>query len=61
MYDPEAILSWLEENVEKMRRSRAKSLAAIASGAMRMNGSGVLALGTPARPVRKIGSRVGCA
>jgi len=58
MYDPQAILSWLEENVEKMRRSRAKSLAAIASGAMRMNGSGVLALGRamdgPALPKHRI-------
>ena len=45
MYDPEAILSWLEEKVYGMRRSRAKTLAAIVGGAMRMQGSGVLALG----------------
>ena len=45
MYDPAHILSWLEEKVEGMRRSRAKTLASIVGGAMRMNGSGVLALG----------------
>ena len=58
MYDPEHILAWLEENVEGMRRSRAKSLAVIAAGAMRMNGSGVLALGRamdgPTRPKHRI-------
>ena len=45
MYDPEDILSWLEEKVHGMRRSRTKTLAAIVGGAMRMQGSGVLALG----------------
>ena len=45
MYDPSNILTWLEENVEGMRRSRMKTLASIVSGAMRMQGSGVLALG----------------
>ena len=45
MYDPSKILTWLEEKVQVMRRSRAKTLAAICSGAMRMQGSGVLALG----------------
>jgi hypothetical protein len=45
MYDPSHILSWLEEKVESMRRSRAKTLASIVGGAMRMQGSGVLALG----------------
>lgn len=44
MYDPSNILSWLEENVQ-MRQSRRKTLAAVASGAMRLQGSGVLALG----------------
>lgn len=44
MYDPTKILTWLEGNVQ-MRRSRMKTLAAIVSGAMRMQGSGVLALG----------------
>ena len=45
MYEPKHILSWLEEKVEGTRRSRAKTLAAITGGAMRMQGSGVLALG----------------
>jgi len=45
MYDPSNILAWLTENVESMRLSRAKTLAAIVGGAMRMNGTGVLALG----------------
>ena len=45
MYEPEDILSWLEEKVHGMRRSRTKTLAAIVGGAMRMQGSGVLALG----------------
>ena len=44
MYDPRNILTWLEENVQ-MRQSRRKSLAAIAAGAMRLQGVGVLALG----------------
>lgn len=44
MYDPSNILSWLEENVH-MRQSRRKTLAAIVSGAMRLQGTGVLALG----------------
>lgn len=44
MYDPNKILTWLEEKVQ-MRRSRMKTLAAIVSGAMRMQGCGVLALG----------------
>jgi hypothetical protein len=45
MYDPDNILAWLEEKVEGMRRSRMKTLASIVGGAMRMRGSGVLALG----------------
>ena len=44
MYDPASILSWLEGKVE-MRLSRMKTMARIVSGAMRMQGSGVLALG----------------
>ncbi len=44
MYDPSKILAWLEENVQ-MRQSRRKSLAAIVGGAMRLQGTGVLALG----------------
>lgn len=42
MYDPSKILTWLEEKVQ-MRQSRRKSLAALVSGAMRLQGTGVLA------------------
>ena len=45
MFSPSKILPWFEGNVQSMRRSRMKTLAAITSGAMRMQGSGVLALG----------------
>lgn len=45
MYDPSKILAWLEENVQSMRQSRRKTLACIVSSAMRMQGTGVLALG----------------
>jgi len=45
MYDPSTILAWIEANVEGMRRSRMKTLAAVVSGAMFMKGVGVLALG----------------
>jgi len=39
------ILPWLEENVEPMRQSRRKTLAATVAAAMQMQGTGVLALG----------------
>lgn len=39
------ILPWLEENVELMRQSRRKTLADIVEAAMRLQGTGVLALG----------------
>jgi len=45
MFDPSKILSWLEENVQPMRRSRMKTLASIVAGAVQMKGIGVLALG----------------
>lgn len=45
MYDPSKILAWLTANVEGMRLSRAKTLAAIVSAALMMRGVGVLALG----------------
>ena len=45
MYDPSKILSWILANVEGMRLSRAKTLAAIVSAALVMRGVGVLALG----------------
>lgn len=45
MYDPSKILAWLVANVEGMRLSRRKTLAAIVSAALLMKGVGVLALG----------------
>lgn len=45
MPDVSSILTWLEENVQEMRQSRRKTLAAIIQGAMKMQGVGVLALG----------------
>jgi hypothetical protein len=45
MYDPSKILSWIVANVEGMRLSRSKTLAAIVSAALLMKGVGVLALG----------------
>lgn len=45
MYDPSNILTWIVANVEGMRLSRCKTLAAIVGAALVMRGSGVLALG----------------
>src|SRR5512136_2715478 len=45
MYDPSKILAWIVTNVEGMRLSRSKTLAAIVSAALLMKGVGVLALG----------------
>ncbi len=45
MNAPHVIFRWIEENVKPMRRSRQKTLAAIVSAALRLNGTGVLALG----------------
>jgi hypothetical protein len=45
MYDPSNILTWIVANVEGMRLSRCKTLAAIVSAALLMRGAGVLALG----------------
>lgn len=45
MYDPSKILTWIAANVEGMRLSRCKTLAAIVSAALQMRGVGVLALG----------------
>ena len=45
MNAPYAIFRWIEENVKPMRRSRQKTLADIVSAALRLNGTGVLALG----------------
>jgi len=44
MYSPSKILAWLEEKVQ-MRQSRRKTLSSIVGGAMRLQGTGVLALG----------------
>lgn len=44
MYEPTQIVAWLEANVQ-MRQSRRKTLASVVAGAMRMQGTGVLALG----------------
>lgn len=45
MLNPQEILTWLDENVKEMRRSRAKTLADIVQAAAAMLGVGVLALG----------------
>ncbi len=45
MYNSEQILTWLERNVQPMRQSRRKTLAAIVAAALLMKGVGVLALG----------------
>lgn len=45
MYDPVQILAWLVANVQQMRHSRRKTLAAIVGAALLMKGVGVLALG----------------
>ncbi len=45
MYDPDKIVTWLAENFHSMRASRRKTLAALVGGAMKMQGTGVLALG----------------
>jgi len=45
MYDPRKILTWIVANVEGMRLSRCKTLAAVVSAALLMKGVGVLALG----------------
>lgn len=58
MYDPSKILTWLEENVQSMRQSRRKTLAVIASGAMRMQGTGVLALGRAMEGPAKAKNRI---
>ena len=45
MFGPSKIMKWLDRNLQDIRRSRRKTLAHIAAGAMRMKGVGVLALG----------------
>jgi hypothetical protein len=41
MYDPNKILAWIVANVQGMRLSRCKTLAAIVSAALLMKGVGV--------------------
>jgi len=45
MLSPDLILTWLQDNVKQMRRSRMKTLAAIVPAAAELCGVGVLALG----------------
>lgn len=45
MFSPEKILSWLENNVKGMRRSRMKALASIVPAAMALCAVGLLTLG----------------
>lgn len=45
MFGPCKIMKWFDRNLQVVRRSRRKTLAHIAAGAMKMKGVGVLALG----------------
>ncbi len=45
MFGPSKIMKWFDLNLQVVRRSRRKTLAHIAAGAMKMKGVGVLALG----------------
>lgn len=45
MFDPSKIMIWFDEEFQSLRRSRRKTLAALVAGAMKMQGTGVLALG----------------
>lgn len=45
MFGPSKIMKWCDRNLQGVRRSRRKTLAHITSGAMKMKGLGVLALG----------------
>jgi hypothetical protein len=45
MFSPDRILTWLEDNVKGMRRSRMKTMAAIVPAAMELCGIGLLTLG----------------
>jgi hypothetical protein len=47
MYGPDAILDWLTQHVQGVRRSRLKTLSSVVSAAMRIKGVGVLALAYP--------------
>jgi hypothetical protein len=61
MYSPKQILEWIETNVQRMRRSRQKTLADIVAAGMEMRGCGVLALGralpgqtTPKHKIKRV-------
>ena len=45
MFGPSKIMKWFDKNFQVVRRSRRKTLAHVAAGAMKMKGVGVLALG----------------
>lgn len=45
MFGPSKIMTWCDQNLQAVRRSRRKTLAHVVAGAMRMKGVGVLALG----------------
>ena len=45
MFGPSKIMKWFDRNLQVVRRSRRKTLAHVAAGAMKMKGVGVLALG----------------
>lgn len=45
MFDPNKIVTWFDENFQSIRRSRRKAVASVVAGAMKMQGTGVLALG----------------
>lgn len=45
MFGPAKIMTWCDQNLQSVRRSRRKTLAHVVAGAMKMKGVGVLALG----------------
>ena len=47
MLDPSKIVTWFDENFQLVRRSRRKTLASVVGGAMKMQGTGVLACPGP--------------
>ena len=66
MRSPQRILTWLEDNVNGMRRSRRKTLADIVPAAMELRGVGLLALGrtmctqtTAKHNIRRVGRFLG--
>jgi hypothetical protein len=45
MFGPSKIMKWFDRNLQVVRRSRRKTLAAVVHGAMKLKGVGVLSLG----------------